>query len=493
MTLVHSDRMLWLDSIAGHAKSMPDRVAIREVCHTRGAVHNTTYGELESRSDRASELLQDLAPAGSSVLLCLQNGPGFLITLIGAFKAGLPVLPVSTASTVHELQEIARVVQASVFVRSEDAKQRIDDPDVHETDVESLCIGSPDLKDRPPRHPSLMLRTSGTTGMPKVVSRDMNALDQVADNLKNALQLTVSDSVLALVPMCHSYGIEHCVLAPLHAGSEIISVGGIDSAPIHALINDSEATVFPGFPFAYERMLEETTDPIAPSLRLAYSAGSKLPQSVSDRFKHQFGIPLGQLYGSTEVGSVLFNDPHARELGTESVGFALPDVHVRVLDPVHPDLDSPLADETEGQLAVRSSTMLSHYVGQKMDDMLGDFFLTGDIARRSPSGAVTITGRLKHQIDIAGAKVNPLEVEATILQLDGIAECLVVSCVVRGTLKRLRALLVAQPDADPPSVSEIKRHLRSRLSAYKVPRIYEFQTNLPRTPLGKIIRTEKEL
>ena len=160
---------------------------------------------------------------------------------------------------------------------------------------------------------------------------------------------------------------------------------------------------------------------------------------------------------------------------------------------MHPDPDAPVIDGTEGQLAVRSSTMLSHYVGQEMTDMIGGYFLTGDLAVRNSSGAIDITGRMKHQIDIAGAKVNPLEVEATILQLNGISECLVVPCSVRGTLKRLRALLVAQPGSSPPSTSEIKRHLRSRLSAYKVPRIYEFRTNLPRTPLGKIIRTEKEL
>ena len=106
------------------------------------------------------------------------------------------------------------------------------------------------------------------------------------------------------------------------------------------------------------------------------------------------------------------------------------------------------------------------------------------------SGAIEITGRLKHQIDIAGAKVNPLEVEAAILECEGIRECVVLPCGVRGTLKRLRAVLVAESSASPPAVADLKAHLRSRLSAYKVPRIYEFRTELPRTPLGKIIRTE---
>ena len=157
MTLVHSDRMLWLDSIATHAKSIPQQTAIQEICHDDGKVCNTTYAALESRSDHASAMLHDLAPPGSSILLCSRNGSEFLISLIGAFKAGLSVLPVSPASTVHELREITRSVKPSVLIRSRSSPQRLDDSGVHEIDIESLSSGSTRSIERPDTPPSLML------------------------------------------------------------------------------------------------------------------------------------------------------------------------------------------------------------------------------------------------------------------------------------------------------------------------------------------------
>lgn len=491
MSLVTSDRMLWLEGIAAHARTIPDKAALRYICHESGIEEVMTYASLQRRSEHVASVLQDKFPSGGSMLLCVRNGPEFLVALIGAFKAGLSVLPVSLSSTVHELREIARVVEASVFVRSESSSHRIDDPSVPEMDSDVLCSGHRGNVDGLHGSPGLMLRTSGTTGMPKVVFRDMKSLDNVSENICRALNLTSEDSVLALVPMCHSYGIEHCVLAPLFAGSAIVSVEGIDSFPIHALIRDSEVTVFPGFPFAYERMIEELPDSFSHSLRMAYSAGSQLPGTVSSRFTQQFGIKLGQLYGSTEVGSVLFNDPNTSGLSARSVGVPLADVRVLILDLENPDPACPLLSGTEGQVAVASSTMLSHYVGQDMDDMIDGYFLTGDLGVMDDSGAVEITGRIKHQIDIAGAKVNPLEVEAAVLEISGIRECVVMPCIVRGTLMRLRAVLVVDECGPRPEVSDIKDHLRSRLSAYKIPRLYEFRSELPRTPLGKILRSEE--
>ena len=187
---------------------------------------------------------------------------------------------------------------------------------------------------------------------------------------------------------------------------------------------------------------------------------------------------------------MLFNDPESDELSTRSVGHPLPGVRTLILDIEDPDLARPLPPGREGQVAITSSTMLSRYVGHEMRDMLEDHFLTGDLGVKDAAGAMEITGRLKHQIDIAGAKVNPLEVEAAILDCEGIRECVVLACGVRGTLKRLRAVLVAEPADAPPAVADLKAHLRSRLSAYKIPRLYEFRTELPRTPLGKIIRSE---
>jgi len=248
-------------------------------------------------------------------------------------------------------------------------------------------------------------------------------------------------------------------------------------------------TILPGVPSLFEFLADRGDGRAAfPALRCAYSAGGRLPASVFEACCERLQLRVGQLYGSSEVGSVTFNDPHAPNHDPRSVGFCMEGVSVRIVDPTTQRLDAPLAPGIEGELAVRAPSMLKAYVGERDVPTRDDYFLTGDLARVDARGSLTITGRTRLLIDVGAFKVNPLEVEAMIEQHAGVRACLVLSAPVTDTISRVRALVVPHDLNNPPSSDSIRRFLRSRLSPHKIPRAIEMVASLPTSPTGKVLR-----
>jgi acyl-CoA synthetase (AMP-forming)/AMP-acid ligase II len=132
--------------------------------------------------------------------------------------------------------------------------------------------------------------------------------------------------------------------------------------------------------------------------------------------------------------------------------------------------------------------MLSGYASSEPAPLVHGHFLTGDIGMLDARGALTITGRLKLLIDVGGRKVNPAEVESVISSHPDVGSCVVVPIPVDQNVSRVKAILTpARPDIDV-SVQNLRRFARERLSAYKVPRVFEVRATLPTSAIGKVLR-----
>ena len=132
--------------------------------------------------------------------------------------------------------------------------------------------------------------------------------------------------------------------------------------------------------------------------------------------------------------------------------------------------------------------MLSEYIDGERPLLSDGHFLTGDLGRLDATGALTITGRIKLLIDIAGRKVNPLEVERVLSAHPAVGECIVVPLRVSETLNRLRAVVIPADPASPPTPIELRQFARARLSTYKIPRLFDIRATLPRSAAGKVLR-----
>jgi acyl-coenzyme A synthetase/AMP-(fatty) acid ligase len=284
------------------------------------------------------------------------------------------------------------------------------------------------------------------------------------------------DRVLATVPLCHSYGLEHGLLAPVWAGATVHLARGLDLSLVQRELLQSRITLLPAVPSAFEMLGNLAAHgEHFPSLRAAYSAGAPLPMSVSDRFFDRCGVRIGQVFGATEIGSVTYSDPLASGFNPTSVGKPMPGVNISLRN---------------SHLYISAGSMFSGYLNELNPIDTDGFYATGDLAELDNHGNLLITGRSKLLIDVGGLKVNPIEVEQVLIQHPAIAECVVIPVQQSETVVRLKAVFTLRSGSAGVSTEDLRQFARERLAGYKVPRSFEMRDELPRSATGKILRQQ---
>lgn len=487
-----------LEQLDRHAAERPDAPA---VAHATGGLghRDLTWAGLRAAVGELCGRLCDQTLPGDVLLVCSPNRAAFTVAFLAGLRAGLRVFPASPSLTPAELRAAARQSAAGAVIGTADAIRAVGDAapiGLPLEDVGGTTSGGGVAPPRDPARAALLLHSSGTTGLPKVVVRSGRSLDAVAEAMAEAVGFRPDDRVLACVPLCHSYGVEHGLLAPLWAGSAVRLCQGFDLPTVSAEL-DAGATIFPGVPFIYETLARQSAGRRFPRLRRAYSAGGPLPAAVRDAVRDGLGVAVSQLYGATELGSVTYADPDLPGFDPASVGRAMRGVDVRILptDPAFtetPSTDTPLPPGVDGHVAIRADSMFDGYLDDSPGTPPDGYFPTGDLGRLDAHGNLTITGRTKLLIDVAGLKVNPLEVEAALGRHPAVSACVVVPLPVTPTVSRLKAIVVRSAAAGATTGEDLRQFLRGVLAPYKVPRAYEFRDDLPRSAAGKVLRQQVE-
>ncbi|WP_428939660.1 class I adenylate-forming enzyme family protein [Fontivita pretiosa] len=511
--------MQLLDRLAGHAQDRGATTAYRMASPEQdAAMPQLSWRQLHDAvrvwRDR---LLHDahLGP-GETILICSPNRLEMPIAILAGLAAGLRVLPVGPELSAAELKRLAEHSSAVAMIGTESAIELMADniPTVWNIDQISGSnrASSPTHGIGPARSSAaritdssrtaargaaaragLLLQSSGTTGLPKLVLRSGRSLDAAAMAIVRSVGFTEHDRVLATLPLSHSYGLEHGLLAPVWAGSTVVLGRGLDLSVIAPELACG-ATIFPAVPSIIEMLADLAGPPPAmPQIRRIYSAGAPLPTGIYEAFLGRYGLRVSQLYGATEVGSVTFNDPQQPDFDPASVGQAMHGVSIRILDPAA-EADArictahrTLAPGEQGQIAVRAVSMFDGYLNEPTT-LCDGYFLTGDLGRLDAAGRLSITGRLKLLIDVGGMKVNPLEVESVLCEHPDVQACVVVPIRQSQTVCRLKAIAMPRDPSHPPSIQSLRELARQRLARYKVPRVFEIRRWLPRSPTGKVLR-----
>jgi acyl-CoA synthetase (AMP-forming)/AMP-acid ligase II len=438
-----------------------------------------SYAQLARARDGLAKTLSRDLPPGATVVLQCPNCIDFPAWFLGILSAGLNVLPVRPDIAAAELRELCTRVRAAALVSAFDDDCSGITP--KRLPLQGWRAGFDEYADagNPVGIGSLLLMSSGTTGSCKIVRRTAPSLDTVADAMVAAIGFDPEDSVLASVPLSHSYGVEHGLLAPLWAGCTVRLCEGLDIRVIAGELAAS-TSIFPTIPPAIEMLAALADVPTRmPKLRLVYSAGGALPATVHQRFFERFKRPIGQVYGMTEIGSVTFNDPRIAPFDSGSVGRPLAGVSLRI---------SP----EDGEVLAKSPFMLDDYVDESPPALIDGHLRTGDLGRIDPENRLYITGRVRLLIEAGGRKVNPFEVEAALSAHPDVVECVVVRMRQTETIHRLRAVIVPRDPERPPPADAIRAFLRERLARFKVPRAISYRSALPRSAAGKVLRQQVE-
>jgi long-chain acyl-CoA synthetase len=466
-----------------------------------------THAELAEQVDRVAGGLVALGvEPGDNVLLILPNVPEFVLGFYAVARLGAGAVLLNVASKEHELtkayedcrpravitdRQVAGTCQAVATALGLPAQVvTIDDVPSSATPFDSLSKGSaPELPELPDAAAPLVYQySSGSTGRPKRVARTHGQCLAEARLVPASLGLTESDAILCIVPLFHAYGLGDCMFTAAGSGAKLVLQP--DSQPFVVrrqrtleLIADENVTVFPAVPFMIDLLATAPSTADIAGLRYCFSAGNTLPAEAAEAFLARFGVPARQLYGCTEAPSIsadLDETPRA-----ESVGRPLDGVEIEIRD----DDGAEVGPGEVGTVAVRTPVAPSAYLGA--DDRLtfrDGWVYPGDSGRVDPDGRLVLVGRTKVFIDVVGNKVDPVEVEEVLLEHPAVREVVVVG--TRTPPLDTDVVKAAVVPAEPCSERELIHFCATRLAAFKVPQVVEFLDEIPRSPLGKVLRKE---
>ncbi len=484
-----------------------------------------TYQELYSQILSLSKGLSLLGIKRSDcVMLVLPNCPEFVISFYAISHLQAIALALNPMFKANELQYYADDSNASIIItdqaRAEVCRQAIAklnhkvelviidavrpasfyfyhlmQPETDESEQTASFAGD-----------ILYQYSSGSTGRPKKLAKTQKQLYHQATNSFGTLKITSADSILALVPLYHSYGLGECLLATMSTGATLVILepviqgGKAAELPllfrrerILELIEQEKVTVIPIVPYVAS-ILASTPEEIQAdlsSLRLCLSAGNFLSQDIFEQFRQRFGVPLRQLYGCTEVGAVCVNMEDESELQYDSIGRPMNNVEITILDDEGNDCDKRDECDLEcvGEIVIKTQGITSGYINKpelNKQAFSGGCFFTGDLGKKDEKGRVYLTGRKKMLIDVGGDKVDPLEVEDVLNTHRKVQEAVVVGTKGSDGVELTKAVIVPNGEC---SEQEILAYCKERIADYKVPRMVEFRQELPKDPVfGKVQR-----
>lgn len=322
--------------------------------------------------------------------------------------------------------------------------------------------------------------TSGSSGRPKVVVSPNDGMLVVQRVHAELHGLGADDRYLVMTPLHYAFGFKAGLLVGLLSGATVVlPPQPLRPEPLRRCVEQHEVTMTLGASFAYRVLL--AADVALPTLRRAVVGGDPLPTDLVTAWGERSPVPLLDSYGCTETDHISDNTDGV----PGSVGPPLPGVQLRVRR-----ADGTLAERGEGELLVRSPGLAHGYADDPeltAERFADGWYHTGDLAELRADGHIMLRGRLDDQINVAGSKVDPREVEHVCRDALGLRDCAVVG--VRGStgVVEVRAYVVAPA---PVNRGDLVRALSGRLSPHKIPtRVVQLDA-LPRAANGKLLRRE---
>ena len=334
--------------------------------------------------------------------------------------------------------------------------------------------------------------TGGTTGTPKAAMLSHKNL------LANVVQINAwlprlkygKERVVGLIPFFHSFGLTACMNWPLSQAAEILILPKFDLKTFINMLRRHRPTVLPGVPTLFVALINHPNLAAIDFSQLwaCISGSAPLPQEVRDRFEEITGCRIMEGYGLTEAGPVTHLNPYQRERPPGSIGLPFPSTQAKIVDAETGDRELFFGEV--GELVVQGPQVMSGYWQNPEESglVLRDGWLfTGDLAKMDENGYFYIIDRKKDLIIDAGFKIYPREVEEVLYQHPGVLEAVAygVPDPYRGEI--MKVAIVPRPGVQL-TAEDILEYCQPRLATYKLPKVVEFRTELPKSMVGKVLR-----
>ena len=343
---------------------------------------------------------------------------------------------------------------------------------------------------------ALLQYTGGTTGLSKgavLLHRNLvaNALQSEAWNVP-ALRQIPSDEQPTLVcalPLYHIFAFTVNMMLGLRTGScNILIPNPRDLKSTLKELSKHRFHSFPAVNTLFNGLLNHPDFKRVDwsHLKVSLGGGMAVQSAVAQRWLEQTGCPICEGYGLSETSPTACCNPVTNRTYTGTIGLPLPSTDLKCLD----DNGQEVPAGEAGEIAIKGPQVMAGYWQQPAETakvMTADGYLrSGDIGVMDEHGYFRIVDRKKDMILVSGFNVYPNEIEDVIVQLPGVAECAAVG-VPDEKMGESVKLVVVRKDTQLTEQA-IRAHCKNYLTAYKCPRIIEFRNELPKTPVGKILR-----
>jgi o-succinylbenzoate---CoA ligase len=431
--------------LAQRAETCPDRTALV------ADGYELTYAELEREATSAARRLAARgARRGALVVLELEPGLEYVVLLHALMKLGAVAYPLNTRLSEAERQaELDRALPALVLSGSDGAGL---------TEADLPLLGEHDLDEIHCR-----ILTSGTTGHPRSIGLTYgNHLWSAVGSAFN-LGIEPTDRWLCCLPLHHVGGLSILMRSVVYGTGAVVH-RGFDVDAIATSLEGDGVTLLSLVTTQLSRLLDAGVDLLP--LRAVIVGGGPIPVEVLEEAIGR-GATVVQTYGLTEAASQVTTLTPAdigRKLG--SAGRPLLTTHLRIQD---------------GEILVQGPTVAP---GTTDED---GWLHTGDLGRIDEEGFLYVEDRLGDVIVSGGENILPTEVEEVLLRHSDVADAAVVGRADVEWQEAVAAVVVIREGADV-SADELRRHCADSLAGYKVPKRFEFVSELPRTSSGKLLR-----
>ncbi len=496
------------------AVTRPNAPALWAVNSTDGTDRKFTFSDLAKLSRQAANFLAGSGVRrGDRVLIMLPRIPQWWIAMLGLIRMGAVPVPGTLLLSERDVVFRLKTAEIAAVLTNDAGSTKIGDYQGIRLIAGSkksawldfdqgMTAASAEYQSAPTRgdEPGILYFTSATTGEPKMVMHTQASFglghrvtgELWLDLKPEDVHWNLSDLGWAKAAWSSFYG-------PWHMGACVFafeSSGNFDPVVTLNILAQYPITTWCAPPTALRLIVRQDLSKWRfPKLRHCVSAGEPLNPEVLNLWQSATGLTLHEGYGQSETVVLVANFPSlGRPVRPGAMGIATPGYDVAVLNEKH----EPLPDGEEGEVAVRVKPhrpvgMFAEYLQNDAENeahFRGDWYLTGDRAKRDADGYFWFVGRNDDIIKSSGYRIGPFEVESALLEHPAVLDVAVIGKpdALRGQI--VKACVVLRPGIEP--TEELKNRLQSfckqTAAAYKYPREIEFMKELPKTTSGKTRR-----
>lgn len=512
------------EAVDRHAQShLKHTVALRFI-RKDNSVENVTYAELKRQTSKFANLLKILdIKKGERVFSLTGRIPELYITALGTLKHTAVFCPLFsvfgpepifqrlsrgdatvlvTTSLLYE-EKVKQILERLPSLRAiivTDATEHISVKVLSFSKLMQQVKEGYDIPETHPEDPALLHFTSGTTGMPKGVLHVHQAILTHYVTGKYVLDFHKDDRFWCTADPGWVTGTSYGIIAPLVNGvTSIIDQAEFDALRWYSILEEQQITTWYTAPTAIRRLMRMDIKPREKfqleNLRLILSVGEPLHAEAVVWGQENFRIPILDNWWQTETGGIMITNYPSMEVKPGSMGKPLPGIEAAIAQVEGKSLQIITEPDIKGHLVLKKgfpSLFRTYLHDQDRYEkcFIGEWYLSGDLAKKDADGYFWFVGRADDIIKTSGHMVGPFEVESTLMRHPAVAEAAVIGKPEASIGELVKAFIILKKENRPTEEMkmDIMGFTRKEMGPAIAPKEIEFVESIPKTRSGKILR-----